>query len=104
MRAFSNTVSDLSGQDHYSLGRPIMGRLLNETLRAELGRSSWKLLHTMVARFPKDPKLEQKTMLKDYIYLFARLYPCGEWCVALSSPDLLCPTRRPRPPPYYPRN
>ena len=46
--------------------------------RAELGRSSWHLLHTMFARYPDNPDGGQALALHSYIYLFARLYPCGE--------------------------
>ncbi|EHY51812.1 hypothetical protein HRR83_008427 [Exophiala dermatitidis] len=59
-------------------GEPVMGKLGNETLKAELGRAAWKVLHTTMARFPDKPSKEESDALKDYIYLFARLYPCGE--------------------------
>ncbi|RMZ80747.1 hypothetical protein DV738_g2621, partial [Chaetothyriales sp. CBS 135597] len=62
-------------------GDAIMGKLGNETLKAELGRAAWKLLHTTMARFPDEPTLDESEALKSYIYLFARLYPCGE-CAA----------------------
>jgi len=73
-------------------GRVIMPSLGNETLkydslrltdqadcRAELGRASWKLFHTILSRFPEQPTLDEREALKSYIHLFARLYPCGEW-------------------------
>jgi FAD-linked sulfhydryl oxidase len=47
--------------------------------RAELGRASWRLFHTILARFPEKPTLDEREALKSYIHLFARLYPCGEW-------------------------
>lgn len=59
-------------------GDVIMGKLGNETAKAELGRAAWKLLHTTMARFPDKPTTEESTALRDYIHLFARLYPCGE--------------------------
>jgi FAD-linked sulfhydryl oxidase len=46
--------------------------------RAELGRASWKLFHTMMARFPEEPSADDSLALKTYIQLFARLYPCGD--------------------------
>ncbi len=46
--------------------------------RAELGRASWKLFHTMMARFPEKPTPDESLALKTYITLFARLYPCGD--------------------------
>ncbi|ETN38456.1 uncharacterized protein HMPREF1541_06491 [Cyphellophora europaea CBS 101466] len=59
-------------------GDPIMGHLGNETLKEELGRAAWKLFHTTMARFPDEPTQDQSDALKSYLYLFARLYPCGE--------------------------
>ena len=58
-----------------------MPKLGNETLKAELGNAAWKLFHSMMARFPDKPTTDESDALKSYIYLFARLYPCGE-CAA----------------------
>ena len=46
--------------------------------RAELGNAAWKVLHTMMAKFPDKPTEEDSAALKSYIHLFARLYPCGD--------------------------
>lgn len=43
--------------------------------RAELGRSTWKLLHTMMARYPEEPTDEQAETLRSFVYLLSRLYP-----------------------------
>lgn len=43
-----------------------------------LGLVAQKLLHTMAARFPEKPTASEREALKSFIYLFARLYPCGE--------------------------
>ncbi|OAL28365.1 hypothetical protein AYO20_09482 [Fonsecaea nubica] len=59
-------------------GDHVMGKLGNETLKAELGRAAWKVLHTTMARFPDKPTQDESDALKSYVYLFARLYPCGE--------------------------
>nr|POE63473.1 fad-linked sulfhydryl oxidase erv2 [Quercus suber] len=59
-------------------GRAIAAKLGNETVKAELGRASWKLFHTMMAQFPETPTTEEQAALKSYIHLFQRLYPCGE--------------------------
>lgn len=59
-------------------GEHVMGQLGNETLKAELGRAAWKVLHTTMARFPDKPTEDESEALKSYLYLFARLYPCGE--------------------------
>ncbi|KAI0137043.1 FAD-linked sulfhydryl oxidase ALR [Xylariales sp. AK1849] len=59
-------------------GDAIAPKLENATLKAELGRASWKLFHTMMARFPEKPSEDDQLALKTYIHLFARLYPCGD--------------------------
>ncbi|WEW56786.1 flavin-linked sulfhydryl oxidase [Emydomyces testavorans] len=69
-------VGDIS--DRMLGGSVVMPKLGNETAKAELGRASWRLLHTMMARFPERPSTEEQDALRSYIYLFARLYPCGE--------------------------
>ncbi|KAK9478912.1 ERV/ALR sulfhydryl oxidase domain-containing protein [Lipomyces japonicus] len=61
-----------------SQGGPIMPHLGNETVKAELGRASWKLFHTILARYPEKPSSEEREALSSYIYLFSRVYPCGE--------------------------
>lgn len=58
-----------------------MPHLGNETAKAELGRATWTYLHTMMARYPENPTEEQQEALRSFIYLFARLYPCGECAV-----------------------
>jgi FAD-linked sulfhydryl oxidase len=59
-------------------GKAIASKLGNETAKAELGRASWKLFHTIMARFPDTPTPSESASLRDYVYLFQRLYPCGE--------------------------
>lgn len=59
-------------------GEVIMPKLGNATAKAELGRATWKLLHTMTLRFPDKPTDDQRHALESYFYLFSRLYPCGE--------------------------
>lgn len=56
----------------------IAPKLGNETAKAELGRATWKYLHTVMARFPDKPTEEESSSLKTFIHLFQRLYPCGE--------------------------
>jgi len=62
-------------------GHVIMPKLANATAKAELGRASWKLLHTMTLRFPDRPSQDERHALESYFHLFSRLYPCGE-CAA----------------------
>ncbi|KAH7077285.1 FAD dependent sulfhydryl oxidase Erv2 [Paraphoma chrysanthemicola] len=59
-------------------GHAIAPKLGNATAKAELGRAAWKVLHTTFARFPEKPTDDEKEALRSYVYLFQRLYPCGE--------------------------
>ncbi|KAJ5651490.1 FAD-linked sulfhydryl oxidase ERV2 [Penicillium longicatenatum] len=59
-------------------GSVVMPKLGNETVKAELGRATWKYFHTVMARFPEQPTQDEQDALRTYIHLFARLYPCGE--------------------------
>jgi len=63
------------------VGGVIMSKLGNETAKAELGRATWKLLHTMTLRYPENPTQDEREALEAYMYLTSRLYPCGE-CAA----------------------
>lgn len=56
-------------------GDVISSKIGNETLKAELGRAAWKVLHTTMAKFPDKPTPDEKTALTSYLHLFARLYP-----------------------------
>ncbi|KAL6872029.1 ERV/ALR sulfhydryl oxidase domain-containing protein [Trichoderma novae-zelandiae] len=70
---------DLDGMPGSLLdGESIAPKLENATLKAELGRATWKFMHTMVARFPEKPSPEERKTLETFIYLFSRLYPCGD--------------------------
>ncbi|KAJ0166659.1 FAD-linked sulfhydryl oxidase ERV2 [Colletotrichum tanaceti] len=77
-----SSSADTSDLGHISSailsGESIAPKLENATAKAELGRASWKLFHTMMARFPEKPTPDDSLALKTYIQLFARLYPCGE--------------------------
>ncbi|KYK58083.1 hypothetical protein DCS_05096 [Drechmeria coniospora] len=48
------------------------------TAKAELGRATWKFLHTVAARFPEKPTPDERKTLETFFHLFGRLYPCGE--------------------------
>ncbi|KAK4060447.1 uncharacterized protein Triagg1_10766 [Trichoderma aggressivum f. europaeum] len=70
---------DLGGMPASLLdGESIAPKLENATLKAELGRATWKFMHTMVARFPEEPSPEERKTLETFVYLFSRLYPCGD--------------------------
>ncbi|KAF7798854.1 hypothetical protein EIP86_010081 [Pleurotus ostreatoroseus] len=59
-------------------GEVIMAKLGNATAKAELGRATWKLLHTMTLRYPETPSQDERDAFNSYFHLFSRLYPCGE--------------------------
>jgi FAD-linked sulfhydryl oxidase len=43
---------------------------------AQLGRSSWTLLHSIAAQYPETPSNAQQSDLVSFVRLFSRLYPC----------------------------
>ncbi|KAI1412518.1 ERV/ALR sulfhydryl oxidase domain-containing protein [Hypoxylon sp. FL1857] len=72
-------TSDFSSLSNNILtGGAIAPKLENATIKAELGRATWKFFHTMMARFPDKPTEEDSLALKTFVQLFARLYPCGD--------------------------
>lgn len=58
----------------------------------------------MAARFPEKPNDEEKEAFKSFIYLFSRLYPCGECAtefqalLKLHPPQVRPPFHQPEPP------
>ncbi|QPH18936.1 hypothetical protein C2857_004062 [Epichloe festucae Fl1] len=74
----SDFAIDLDAIPSLSAGDSIAPRLENATLKAELGRATWKFLHTMVARFPDKPSESDRKTLESFFHLLARLYPCGD--------------------------
>ncbi|KAF4583239.1 ERV2 protein-like protein [Ophiocordyceps camponoti-floridani] len=59
-------------------GESIAPKLENATLKAELGRATWKFLHTMVAKYPEKPTPEDRKTLQLFFMAFGKLYPCGD--------------------------
>lgn len=46
----------------------------------QLGRSSWNLLHSVAARYPKESPTDiQKEEMKKFLTIFSHVYPC-HWC------------------------
>jgi hypothetical protein len=33
----------------------------------------------MMARYPENPTEQERESLKEFMFLFSKLYPCGEW-------------------------
>lgn len=77
------TVNDIKSQPFVAQhdvisGAPIMAKMGNETIRAELGRAAWKVFHTILAQYPEHPTDHDRQTLTSYIHLFSRVYPCRE--------------------------
>ncbi|GMM38316.1 flavin-linked sulfhydryl oxidase [Saccharomycopsis crataegensis] len=58
--------------------KAFMPKMENATLKAELGRSTWKLLHNVLARYPDHPTDTEKDSLKQFFNYFVQVYPCGD--------------------------
>ena len=46
--------------------------------REELGRNTWSFIHTMAAYYPEKPDIKQQDDMKQFIHLFAKLFPCDD--------------------------
>ncbi|CAD1812772.1 FAD-linked sulfhydryl oxidase ERV2 [Candida parapsilosis] len=68
----------INNDDEVIVAQAFMPKMANETLKAELGRASWRLFHTILARYPDEPSTHERTTLGNYIQLFAQVYPCGD--------------------------
>ncbi len=71
----SAPIHDVHVSKDILTGDVISSKIGNETLKAELGRAAWKVLHTTMAKFPDKPTPDEQTALTSYLHLFARLYP-----------------------------
>ncbi|PIA16841.1 hypothetical protein COEREDRAFT_80901 [Coemansia reversa NRRL 1564] len=56
----------------------VMGKMANETLRAQLGQRTWYLLHVMASRYPEEPSKDEREAMQSFLFLMSRLYPCGD--------------------------
>ncbi len=56
----------------------VMPKMGNNTAREQLGRSTWRLLHVMAARYPEKPTQQQREAFEFFVLLLSRLYPCGD--------------------------
>jgi hypothetical protein len=72
------SIHEIVVDDDILKGDVMMPKLANETAREELGRATWKFFHTMMARYPEKPTKDEQEALRSFVYLFSRLYPCGE--------------------------
>ncbi|KAJ4338948.1 Flavin-linked sulfhydryl oxidase of the mitochondrial IMS [Didymella glomerata] len=52
---------------------------------AQLGRSSWTLLHSITATYPENPPRELQTETSAFLRTFGKLYPC--WVCAEDFQD-----------------
>lgn len=51
------------------------------TVRRELGRGTWNMLHRLAAGYPDKPSEAQRTEVVDFFRLLGNMYPCDE-CAA----------------------
>ena len=71
------------------------GRLSKAQQKAELGRSTWTLLHNMAAKYPLIPSLSVQQEYNNFIHFLAKNYPCYECSqdfqeiLALNPPKVL---------------
>lgn len=46
--------------------------------KEELGRAGWTILHRIASKFSKEPDSVEKKNMKQFLTLFATLYPCPD--------------------------
>lgn len=46
--------------------------------KEELGRAGWTILHRIASKFSKEPDSVEKKNMKQFLSLFATLYPCPD--------------------------
>ena len=66
---------------------PSLNRSLSRTLSGrerrpppdliEIGQHSWTLLHSLGAYYPEHPSERRKQQMRDFLTLFAQVFPCG---------------------------
>jgi hypothetical protein len=47
-----------------------------EEFRKLLGNATWRLLHTLAARYPDEPTDVDKTRMDQFIGILSHIYPC----------------------------
>eukprot|EP00933_Yihiella_yeosuensis_P038854 TRINITY_DN32792_c0_g1_i1.p1 TRINITY_DN32792_c0_g1~~TRINITY_DN32792_c0_g1_i1.p1 ORF type:complete len:156 (-),score=17.08 TRINITY_DN32792_c0_g1_i1:81-548(-) len=45
--------------------------------RAEIGRATWRYLHTMAANYPERPSKEERNDAQAWLTSFVQFYPCS---------------------------
>ncbi|ODV62972.1 flavin-linked sulfhydryl oxidase ASCRUDRAFT_22568, partial [Ascoidea rubescens DSM 1968] len=73
-----STEKDVQNPQSDIVLKPFMPKMANETLRQELGRATWTLLHNILARYPDNPSSQEKETLNQFLHLFVKVYPCGD--------------------------
>ncbi|KNC24695.1 hypothetical protein FF38_13066, partial [Lucilia cuprina] len=59
----SKVSDDIPDMEELSKGKPIMAKMPNQTIRAQVGNAGWKLLHTILAQYPEEPSEEDQQTL-----------------------------------------
>ncbi|WFD34478.1 hypothetical protein MCUN1_001319 [Malassezia cuniculi] len=77
----NQVISDLAAFTEEAVSGAYAPKMSNDTARQELGRATWKFLHTLTLRFPEKPTEQQSKDFKEFFRLFSLLYPCGD-CAA----------------------
>ena len=65
-----------SSEDHER--HPESDRMDEANFRAQLGRATWRLLHTMAARYPDSPDAETKAYHATFLETLSHVYPCSK--------------------------
>lgn len=77
--ACDDMVSMLKKAQAYSADQKAADTIVCPPNSAELGRSSWTLLHSMAAWYPDSPSEKDQTRMQQFMQALAKFYPCT-WC------------------------
>jgi hypothetical protein len=56
---------------------PGPGHAASAARKAELGRATWTLVHTLASQYPESPSRQQQREVATFLSTLARVYPCG---------------------------
>lgn len=65
-------------QHRPSLDCPLSRTASSKQAREQLGRGTWRLLHTMASKYPVHPTSTDKQDMARFLALLGRLFPCEE--------------------------
>lgn len=70
--------AEISSDHEPSEASESLNGMSEQEYRKQLGRATWRLLHTMAARYPDEPDDLMKERARSFMDLLSYLYPCAQ--------------------------